>query len=707
MHAEPDGSSDGETTEHAHTNRLIHESSPYLLQHAHNPVDWYPWGDEAFEAARAQDKPVFLSVGYSTCHWCHVMERESFESEAIAAILNEHFICIKVDREERPDVDAVYMAAVQAISGRGGWPMSVFMMPDRKPFYGATYFPPDRFRQLLLNIARGWDEQRDSIASDAGRLTDAIRLDSTGEIVDLDTGTLDAAYGTFRRLYDSEHGGFGRAPKFPRTHSISFLLRYWKRTGAADAREMGAKTLRRMWRGGMYDHLGGGFHRYSTDREWLLPHFEKMLYDQALISLTYLEMYQATGDEFFAAVARDIFHYVLRDMTDEKGGFYSAEDADSEGEEGKFYLWSLQELIDALGDEDGRFFAGVYGATEEGNYREESRPGTRTGHNILHLPESLDDKAAGLGIGRAELDRRLAALREKLFDVREPRVHPYKDNKILTDWNGLMIAALARGGSVLDEPRYTRAAAKAAQFLLDTCRDDKGRLLHRYRNGDVDIAAFLDDYAFLAFGLVELFEATFEPRWLSESVWAANEMLRLFWDEKGKALYLSADDGERLLKRSKEVYDGAVPSGNSTAALVLLRLGRLTSNQAFETRAQEVIAAFSASLTQQPGGSPMLLQALDFHIGPSREIVIAGAPDDPVVRGMLAAVRERFLPSKVIALHPVAADAAEALTTLVPFMKPQIARAGRATAYVCENYACRLPVADVAGLVKLLEDAPR
>ncbi len=525
------------TEEHRFTNRLAKESSPYLKQHGHNPVDWYPWGDEAFEKARKEDKPIFLSIGYSTCHWCHVMERESFEDEAVAKYLKAHFISIKVDREERPDVDNVYMAAVTAMTGSGGWPLTVFLTPDRKPFYGGTYFPPEdgfgrsSFTAVLHSIVDAWESRRDDILAGAEKLAGHVRSRSEGaKQSELTAKTLEKGYSSFNSRYDATHGGFETAPKVPRTHSLTFLLRYHDRTGQERALRMVEKTLTEMHQGGIYDHLGGGFHRYSTDPVWLVPHFEKMLYDQALIGRAYLEAYEVTKDELYASVARDIFRYVLRDMTDAHGGFYSAEDADAEGVEGKFQVWSMDEIRDVLGKEDGAFFAQVYGASEVGNYREEAT-GEETRRNILHLPKSLSEVAAAGGTTEAALEARLAPLREKLFLVREKRVHPLKDDKVLTDWNGLMISTLAHAGRVLGEREYTAAAIRAADFLLTEMVED-GRLLHRYHRGNASIPAFLDDHAFLILGLNDLYEATLDARWLAESVRLADRMIELFADEE-------------------------------------------------------------------------------------------------------------------------------------------------------------------------------
>jgi len=697
--------SDAESTRPA--NRLARESSPYLLQHAHNPVDWYPWGEEAFARARKEGKAIFLSVGYSTCHWCHVMERESFENEEIAAVMNEHFVCIKVDREERPDVDAIYMSAVQSLTGQGGWPMSVFLTPDGRPFFGGTYFPPeDRFgrpgfKNVLLRVAEVWARKREDVLRDADRLTDHIRkMDVPAGEAELGVATLDTAFQHLAASYDERHGGFGGAPKFPRPHALSLLLRYWKRRSGPDALEMVTTTLERMWRGGMYDHLGGGFHRYSTDEEWLVPHFEKMLYDQALIAGTCIEAYQATGGETFAAIARDIFRYVLRDLADPKGGFHSAEDADSEGEEGKFYLWTKGEILERLGEKDGELFCKVYGVREDGNYHDEA---TRafTGRNILHLPAPLSESATRLGTTTEEMESKLGAMRDSLFAARESRVRPSKDDKVLTDWNGLMISSLARGGNALAEPRYVDAARRAAEFILANLRSD-GRLLHRWRSGNADIPAFLDDYAFLALGLLDLYEATFEDRWLAESVRLADEMIALFGDPEGGAFYLTSADGEPLIKRTRELYDGAIPSGNSAAALLLLRLGRIRANPELEKRGEAVLRHFSGAIARMPTAFPFALQALDFVVGPAREIVLAGDAEDPEVEGLRRVLRRRFLPNTVVVLHRPG-DAGRKIEALAPFVASQARVHGKAAAYVCENYACKFPVTDPAALAELLE----
>ena len=554
------------------TNRLANEKSPYLLQHADNPVDWYPWGSEAFEKAKKEDKPIFLSIGYSTCHWCHVMEHESFEDEEVARLMNDVFISIKVDREERPDIDQIYMTVCQMMTGSGGWPLSIVMTPDKKPFFAGTYFPKDaRFgrigmMELVPRISGLWKNERAKLLETAEKVIGGLQKQiekPTGR--DLDEKTLQLAFEQLRDRYDPRLGGFGEAPKFPTAHNFSFLLRYGKRNTSQQAIDMVKNTLRAMRRGGIYDHVGFGFHRYSTDPFWLLPHFEKMLYDQALLAIAYLEVYQLTHEEEFAQTAREIFEYVLRDMTSPEGGFYSAEDADSEGEEGKFYVWSVAEIGKILPKKDAELVQKVYGFEGEGNFVEQAT-GKRTGANIIHLKKPLEEVAKDFGMAGREFEGQLEEIRKKLFAVREKRVHPHKDDKILTDWNGLMIAALAKGAAVLGEPKYAHAAERAANFALNKLRrrDLRGdlRLLHRYRDGETGIDAHLDDYVFFVLGLLELYEATFEIRYLEEAIRLNDLMIIHFWDEKNGGVFFSADGGEELVWCPKQIYHGAGPLGD-------------------------------------------------------------------------------------------------------------------------------------------------
>jgi uncharacterized protein len=692
-----------------HQNRLAREKSPYLLQHAGNPVDWHPWGEEAFALARREDRPIFLSIGYSTCHWCHVMERESFEQEDVARILNQHFVPIKVDREERPDVDQIYMTVCQALTGSGGWPLTVILTPDRRPFFAGTYFPPEtRFgrpglKEVLYQVVAAWEQQRDRVAEAAERITHEIQphfAGSPGGAMGVET--LRLGFEQLAQRFDGEHGGFGIAPKFPTPHVLTFLLRYWLRAGEPKALEMVETTLQGMRRGGIYDHVGFGFHRYSTDREWLVPHFEKMLYDQALLLIAYVEAFQATRKPIYGAVVREIAAYVLRAMTSPEGAFYSAEDADSEGEEGKFYIWRRSEIEAILGAEEAALYCRAYQIEADGNWRDEAT-GKVPGTNIPHLDVDPAAIAAELGIEPAQLARRLEAARQKLFEARERRVHPHKDDKILTSWNGLMIAALAKAAQALDDPSYAMAAERALDFVTAKLVREDGRLLARFRDGEAAHPAYLDDYAFLAWGLLELYEATFAARHLDAALRLAREMDRLFRDPDGGGYFFTGEDGEPLLARAKEIYDGAAPSGNSVAALVLLRLGRITGDPGLEKSAAAVFEAFSGTASKAPTAHTQLLGALDFALGPTREIVIAGEKADAEARAMIREVRDRFLPRKVL-LWSLPSEA-KTLHGLAPFVSAQTPVAGAAAAYVCENYACRAPVTSADELGRLL-DAP-
>ncbi|GIW73393.1 MAG: thioredoxin domain-containing protein [Planctomycetota bacterium] len=692
-------------------NRLAREKSPYLLQHAHNPVDWYPWGEEAFARARHEDKPIFLSVGYATCHWCHVMERESFEDEEIARLLNEHFVCVKVDREERPDVDRLYMEAVQATTGQGGWPMSVFLTPEGKPFFCGTYFPPaDRwgrpgFATVLRRIAELWRTRREELERGAAELTAALQQAaraSTAAPTPLGPEVLDRLYQQLERSFDRAHGGFGRAPKFPRPHLLGFLLRYRTRALAPAALPMVKTTLDAMARGGIHDQLGGGFHRYSTDERWLVPHFEKMLYDQALLARAYLEAYQVTGAERHAEVARGIFTYVLRDLASPEGAFYCGEDADSEGVEGRFYVWTCAELAEILGPEDGALFAEAYGCRPEGNYREEAS-GERTGANILHLPRPLEEIARARGLEPPELAGRLGAMRARLLQARARRVHPLRDDKVLLDWNGLMIGALAFGARVLGEPRWAEAARRAAQFCLEQLRRPQdGRWLHRWREGEAAVPAFLDDHAFLLEGLLDLYEATFEVRWLEQARALAESMIELFSDEARGGFRLCGRDAEPLLAEVRDAYDGAVPSGNSAAAVGLLRLARLLGEPRYEEVAVRTVQAFSALAARHPEGFPYLLTALWLALAPGRQIVLAGPEGAPELEAMRRLLGRSFLPDAVVLRRPAEPAAARRLAELVPSVAAQGPVEGRPTAYVCVGQTCRQPVHTAAALAEEL-----
>ncbi len=599
-------------------NRLIHEKSPYLLQHAHNPVAWQPWSQDAFDLARAENKPVFLSIGYAACHWCHMMEKESFEDEKAARYLNETFVCIKVDREERPDIDAVYMAACQMMTGSGGWPLNILLTPDKKPFFAATYLPrTSRFgRAGLIEICQKvhelWRDKREQIVASAeAASTQLPRVFAYVRADEPDPSLLERALDQIRQSFDPQHGGFDSAPKFPIPHRLLFLLQCYLRDKDETTLDMVGQTLVAMRMGGLWDHVGFGFHRYSTDKRWLLPHFEKMLYDQALLAMAYLEAFQVTGDRFFAKTAEDIFTYVLRDMTSPEGAFYSAEDADSEGEEGKFYVWTAAEFELALPDEDARRWATILRLSPEGNYKDEAS-GRKTGANILHLTTLLDEWADKLNIPPEELIKEWERVRTKLFLARKQRVSPLKDDKILTDWNGLMIAALALGARVLERPDYADAARQAVQFVLTRMRDSNGRLCHRFRGGDLAVGAMGADYAFLIHGLLQLYGATFDAAFAEEARTLQEEMIRDFWDEKDGGFFSTRSGADGLPVRPKEIYDGALPSINSVALHNLLILGRMTGETGWTARASDLIRAFAGTVGTQPTAYTYFLCGLDF-----------------------------------------------------------------------------------------------
>ncbi len=688
-------------------NRLINEKSPYLLQHAHNPVDWYPWGEEAFGKAKAEDKPVFLSIGYATCHWCHVMETESFEDEKTAEYLNDTFVCIKVDREERPDIDSVYMVVCQMLTGRGGWPLTVFLTPDKKPFFAATYIPKhSRFGQpglfeICPQVKSMWKTNRNKILESSEKISENIGRAFKFESVDKFSVTdLKQAYETLDGLFDPENGGFGTAPKFPMTHRMLFLMRYYYRTGEPKAMNMVKKTLRNMRLGGIWDHVGFGFHRYSTDRTWLLPHFEKMLYDQALMAMTYVEAYQITKDSFFSQTAEEIFTYVLRDMTADNGGFFAAEDADSEGEEGKFYVWTLEEFRQILGTERGKLWQRFLNMTPEGNFTDEST-GRKTGANILHLSQSLAEWAEKLEMNVEELTERWENTRETLFHIRNQRVHPLKDDKILTDWNGLMIAALAIGGRILGKYAYVDAARKAAAFISSQMTSENGLLFHRFRENDVNIPATANDYAFLIFGLVELYKATFEPDYLSRAIAYQQRMIKDFWDDENGGFFLSSGSGEKLPARPKELYDSAIPSSNSVSLLNLLSLFRLTGDIKWEERANEIAVAFSGSVKANLSAFSFFLTGLEFVQGPGHEIVIVGEPGSMETGKMLSVIYETYVPNSVILLK--SSPTAGKISEIAPYTTSLKSIDNHSTAYVCTQFSCSQPTTDVEELKEMIK----
>ncbi len=648
-------------------NKLINEKSPYLLQHAYNPVNWFGWNEEAFEKSTQEDKPIFLSIGYSTCHWCHVMEKESFEDNEVAELMNEFFVSIKVDREERPDIDGIYMTVCQMLTGSGGWPLTIVMTPDKKPFFAGTYFPKtERFGrigmlQLLPRLNELWRNKKSDLLKSAEEISNAVKKNSEiSGSENLDEQVFKRAFIDLKNRYDSKFGGFGTAPKFPTPHNLTFLLRYFKRYKDESALQMAEQTLMQMRLGGIYDHIGFGFHRYSTDQKWLVPHFEKMLYDQALISPAYVELFQITKNAFYKQAAEEIFEYVLRDMTNSKGGFYSAEDADSEGEEGKFYLWMKDEVQSLLGD-DSNFFIDEFQIEEE---------------NIPHLKNKLN----------SESKLNFEQIRIKLFNARKKRIHPYKDDKILTDWNSLMISALCKGTQVLGDPKYYQAAKKSAEFILTNLRSENGILLHRYREGEAVITANIDDYAFFIQALIDLYETNFEFKFLKISLALNEHLINHFWDKKNGAFFFTSDEAEKLIVRQKDLYDGAIPSGNSVAALNLLRLSRITGMTALEVKASLIGKTFSDNINNSPSAFTQFLSALDFALGPSTEIVIAEGNNSK--EGFLKKIRDEFIPNKVVLLK------SKELEEVSEYVKNLKTVDGKTAIYICKNFVCDLPITE-------------
>ncbi len=688
-----------------HYNRLVFEQSPYLLQHATNPIDWYPWGEAAFEKAKRENKPIFLSIGYSTCHWCHVMERESFADAEVAQLMAKHFVAVKVDREERPDIDHVYMQVCQRTSRSCGWPLNVMLTPERKPFFVATYIPKlERFgrpgmMELLPTVNQVWREREQEVQNLANRVVASLEVAPEADLAshNLDKKILERTYQQLSTLYDAEHGGMGQAPKFPKPMMLSYLLRYWKRTGDPHALKMVEHTLQAIRRGGIYDHVGFGFHRYATDNFWLLPHFEKMLYNQALLLMVYTEAYQATGKALYAETAREIATYVLRDMTSPEGGFYSAEDADSEGEEGIFYLWTTAEVEQLLGAEEAKLFTDVYHLMPKGNFDD----GKTVNQNIPHLTSGWAEIAERLQLPEKGLRQRLERSRQQLFAARKQRIHPFKDDKVLTDWNGLMIAAFAKAGQGLGEPAYVAAAKKAADFLLRTLQNDNGRLMKRYRQGRAGLTAHVNDYAYVIWGLLDLYEATFDVPYLQAAVELQHTMLKHFWDADQGGFFYTANDSEKLLTRRKDAFDMALPSGNSVSALNLLRLERMTANTEFADKAAALLRAFSRTVSEHPSSHTLMMSATDLALGPSFEVVISGQPGSPDTEAMLRALRQRFLPHKVVVFRP--GDTKEPpIADVAPFTKTQKPLQGKATAYVCQNYICNKPTTDPQAMLTAL-----
>jgi uncharacterized protein YyaL (SSP411 family) len=693
-------------------NHLAYEKSPYLLQHMFNPVDWFPWSEEAFSKARQEDKPVFLSIGYSTCHWCHVMEKESFQDPEVAELLNETFVCIKVDREERPDLDATYMKVVQTLTGTGGWPLHIIMTPDKKPFFATTYIPKEEsygragIKQLTKQIKTLWLSKRSQLLESANNITNVFdqseqKVETLASSEKLGEHTLHEAYLQLSDDFDERNGGFGHAPKFPSPQNLTFLLRYWKRTAYPRALQMVEKTLQSMRLGGIYDQLGFGFHRYSTDSKWLVPHFEKMLYDQAMLLMAYAESFQATRKQEFAQIAQEIATYVLSNLTDSQGGFLSAEDADSEGEEGKYYLWTEEQISQTLPENKAELIKKVFNVERDGNY-EEIMANESSGKNILFLRKTLTEIAGDLKIPLPDLHGLVEETRKDLLVARSKRVHPNKDDKILTDWNGLMIAALTISARVFDKPDFAKAAEKAADFIVEKMIDTEGKLCHRYRDGEAAISGFLDDYAFFVWGLIELYETVFDAKYLKLAVELTDKMLAYFWDSQQGGFFQIASFSEIALTRNKGAHDGAYPSGNSVAAFNLIRLAHMTSEMQYEEKARQLLQAFSAEVTRLPSAYSQMMIALDFALGPSTEVVIAGDLESEDTKRMLRTLESRFIPRKIVLLrrsgkkHDDVVDVARFSEYFVPV-------GDKTTAYVCKGHVCNLPTTDAEVMLEQVD----
>jgi len=687
-------------------NKLINEKSPYLLQHAYNPVNWFPWGDEAFEKARLEDKPIFLSIGYSTCHWCHVMEKESFEDQEVAKLMNDAFISIKVDREERPDIDGIYMSVCQMISGSGGWPLTIVMTPEKKPFFTGTYFPKrNRFNrigmlELVPRLKEVWLTKKDEVLKSADEIASSLNKQNfIKDITEINETVLDKAFDELSQRYDKTNGGFGSAPKFPTPHNLLFLLRYWKRMKEPKALKMVEKTLVEMRLGGIYDHIGFGFARYSTDQHWLVPHFEKMLYDQAMLVMAYTETYLATKDEFYKKTAQEILEYVLRDMTHPEGGFYSAEDADSEGEEGKFYLWDSDELRNILDKDESDFAIKVFNLADDGNWIDESK-GIMPGTNILHLKKSYGELADEFNISADVFLNTLGSIRKKLFEYREKRVHPHKDDKILTDWNGLMISAFAKAAQAFGDNRYADVAIKSDSFIEKYLTEKGGSLIHRFRDGESGLPAHIDDYAFMINASIDLYETTFDIKYLKRAIRLNEILMKDFWDEKNGGFYFTSSKSEELIARQKDVYDGAIPSGNSITLLNLIRLSRFTANIFFDKKASILVKYFSGQIAKSPSAFCMFLCGLDFLFSSSTEIVIVSEKQNNLVSEAVNLIRSIFNPNKVVILK--SDNINKDFIELLSFTKDMKMKDNNPTFFVCRDYACNQPVNTLNELKKSL-----
>ncbi|MHA1412718.1 MAG: thioredoxin domain-containing protein [Promethearchaeota archaeon] len=688
-------------------NHLIGEKSPYLLEHAHNLVDWYPWSEEAFEKARLEDKPIFLSIGYSTCHWCHVFQKESFNDAEVAKILNENFISIKVDREERPDLDKTYMLICQLLTGSGGWPLSIFMTHDKKPFFAGTYFPKESrfgrvgFKDLLINIVDLWGHKKNEIINSSNKIITAVKQISLKSIgPSLDKNILEKSLELLKSSYDGINGGFGRAPKFPVPQNLLFLLRMWNRTKNPFILEIISTTLKKMRMGGIYDQVGFGFHRYSVDSEWLVPHFEKMLYDQALLAMVYLETFQVIKNEEFATTAIEILEYLIRDMRDENGGFYSAEDADSEGEEGKFYMWTTKELKDVLTTEEYEIVEKVFNVKVEGNFLEEATK-MQIGKNILHMIKDFDALSDELKMSRKSLEEKINAIRKKLFNIREKRVKPHKDMKILTDWNGLVIAALAKAGNILGEDEYVEIAKKTANFFIKEMRTPDGKLMHSYFKGHKSSQVYLDDHAFFTWGLLNLYEATLELKFLINAIELINDQIDLFWDEDNGGFFFTPKGAEKLILRQKESYDGAIPSGNSVSLLNLIRVSMLIGDNDLKEKAHLLIQNFSEEILNAPTAHVFFLLALDKLLGPSYVVVIRFGDDKEKAAELIKSLRSKFLPHMELTRSFEEGNALE-VEKLKKYPISNWINNGDAMAFICSEKECLAPTNDLKKIFTII-----
>lgn len=687
-----------------HTNRLINEKSPYLLQHAHNPVDWYPWSDEAFEKARKEDKPVFLSIGYSTCHWCHVMEKESFEDDEVAKTLNEVFVCIKVDREERPDLDSTYMIVSQMMTGTGGWPLNIILTPEKKPIFALTYIPKEsrRGQMGILELANGikelWKEGREDVEAKADEIISNMKRvvrQQSGDVINEET--IRRTYDSLRSNFDSENGGFGVSPKFPSPHNLLFLMRYYNRFGDEKSLEMVEKTLMRMRLGGIYDQLGFGFHRYSTDSGWFLPHFEKMIYDQALLMMSYTDAFVLTGNDFYKHVSDEILEFLEREMVDEDGGFYSAIDADSENEEGKYYTWKWDEIIRVLGNDDGDLFCEIFNVDSSGNYVEEAT-GRNTEKNILYLQNTMEQQARIRGVDDEDFIAKINRMRSKLLDRREKRVHPHKDDKILADTNGLMIAALSRSFQKFADEKYLDMACKAAGFILDNMIVD-GRIMHRYRDGEASVPGFIDDYAFLTWGFLELYEATYESSYLEWAIKFNDYAVMHFWDEASGGFYYTSNESQPVLIRTKEGHDGAIPSGNSVQMLNMFRIALIKGDEDLKRRAEKVASSVAEDLKRGPMYHTFLSTAIDFALGPYFDITVVGKKESPETVLLIDELRQRYIPNKVTVVYDGEDDRIREISLRAKEVKFE---GSGASAYVCSDKMCFPPVRTPEEMMKLL-----